>query len=191
MKLYDSKFYAYINGDILISPKINSVFKKIDLILYYKRIYITSDRHNVYINNTKNINISDHSDLYRKSEKFTRCGMDTFITTKTTFNSKQMNVLNNLTIGRIGIDNILLGMAIKDRNIITLDLSEAVEAIHVKYIIANKTDRIKKVDYNWNKYIAAKFKSDIIGYACLNRIRCKYDNNKSLFEGNKKCIDMN
>lgn len=168
-KLYNSEYYLFINGDILLSPFILIELKKIKIHPNYIRIYGTSDRHNVNVENTKNIeNINLHNWLYRNGHQYTLCGQDAFLTSKLTFNAKQINILNEVCVGRIKIDNILLGIAVKDKNITTIDLSNIFQSVHLQYRINNN---IIKKDYNWNNDILFKIKSPLIALACMNRIK--------------------
>lgn len=170
-KLYNAVYYLFINGDILLSPFLNIELSKLKIHLYYKRIYGTSDRHNVYIDAVKKIEDRNrHNIYYKKGRQYTLCGQDAFLTNRNTFNKKQIEILNEIGVGRIKIDNIILGMAVKDKNIITFDLSNIFKAIHLQY---HSNYNIIKRDYNWNRDILAKLNSKLITLACMNRIKWK------------------
>lgn len=167
--LYNAEFYLYINGDILLSPSLYIDFMKINIFNNQYRIYGTSDRHNAYIDNYDiKLLMINHNNLYNESKQYTLCGQDAFLTKRNTFNEKQIIILNNLAIGRVKIDNIILGMAIKDKEILTIDFSNIFKVVHLQY---HKRYAIEKKDYLWNKYVSNKFKSRLIALACMNKIR--------------------
>lgn len=181
----------YINGDILVSPFIINFFVKYKYKLKDKRIYITCDRHNIYINHSQFIKINAHNEIYKCGKQYTKCGQDVFITTKRTFNEDQMIIIKNIAIGRIGIDNIILGMALKDKRIITLDISDIIQATHIQYSKQISKNRIKKVDYHWNYNIIKSFSRKLIGFACLDKIHCIYNSTTLHFVGNINCASLN
>lgn len=181
----------YINGDILISPFILNFFIKISYKLKNKRVYITADRHNIYIDDSSYIELDKHNDIYNNAKSYTKCGQDVFITTKRTFNNGQMIILNKIAIGRFGIDNIILGMAVKDKNIITIDISEVAQAVHIKPKNNINSYIIKKKDNSWNYNSIRKANRKVIGFACLDRIMCKYNTSSLLFVGKRKCSLLN
>lgn len=169
--LFDSEFFLFINGDILLSPFICSELRKLNIQSRVMRIYGTCDRHNVFVDKEKKIeNINFHYVAYKTGQQYTLCGQDAYLTNKNTFNKKQIGILNEIGVGRIKIDNIILGMAIKDKNITTIDFSDIFQAIHLQY---RNNYRIIKRDYYWNNKILIKLSSPLIGLACMDRIKWK------------------
>lgn len=176
----------YINGDILISPFICHYLIKFNLLEHKKRLYITSDRHNVNIDNITYFHTNSHKNIYNNGLQYTKCGQDIFLTSKNTFTKNQMKILKNFVVGRTRIDNTILGMALKDKEIITIDLSDVIQAIHLQYSKGGKYKfNIKKVDYNWNDKMLLKLKSNLTDFACLYDIKCKFNISSHKFLG--KC----
>lgn len=61
-------------------------------------------------------------------------------------------------------------MAIKDKDIISLDISNVIQAVHVQYIKRSSIKCVtKKADYKWNYNIIKIMHINLIGFACLNR----------------------
>lgn len=138
---YKSNYYMFINGDIIITPNISDVVVKLNNLtrekMLNKDILCVATRSTLCYT-TNNLYASKyHSDLYFKGAKSRTCSQDAFLMSKNVYNLNN-NVYNNLLVGRAGIDNIILGCGLKNKNVEVIDLTNSLIAIHYKDCTINR-----------------------------------------------------
>lgn len=145
IKNYNSNYYMYINGDIIITPHI---FYIILLLNKYKQKNILKSKllcvatRSTFIYSLNFIYKSNnHYQLYMKGIKSATYSQDVFLMNEITYKSHK-DIYNNLLIGRAGIDNIILGCAINDTSIDVIDATNTIAAIHLEDCIQCKKEFI-------------------------------------------------
>lgn len=80
----------------------------------------------------KNISMNDNHDLiWNKSELHSGYGIDYFIFTKYTFSYSHIQILNEIVVGRVRYDNIIVSLALKEKEITVIDTTTYIKAIHI------------------------------------------------------------
>lgn len=135
IKLYESKFYMFVNGDIIISPNIRSIIisiiKFMNNHILKKNILCVATRSSISFN-ICNINKNyNHYKLYTLGIKSCPYSQDVFIMTKSIYKF-YYELYNKLLIGRAGIDNIILGKAINNKMIDVIDATDSISPIHLE-----------------------------------------------------------
>lgn len=135
IRKYNSKLYMFINGDIIISPNIRSIIYKIFALTNQKQIkaniLCVATRSTILSSTYKNSNSSNHYILYNSGIKSRSCSIDVFIMTKKLYRLNY-RIYNKLLVGRAGIDNVILAMALKNKNIDVIDATYSIAPIHLE-----------------------------------------------------------
>lgn len=178
MSKFQSKFYAYANGDILFTDNLLltlfGVMENIDL--QNNNVLITGQRTNVLnISKQESTNFTTLREmLTTRGELFTPWAMDYFISTRN-FPWKDMP---DVVIGRRGFDNFLV-MESQKREFMVIDATNTILAVHhttgagnfehlSKGNVTYNTDLIseyydnKTVDYRPGLSTCSKYYSDIL-----------------------------
>lgn len=150
IKKCKSKFYMYINGDIILSPNIRNIIitliKYINMKIIKSNILCVATRSTIYSTiQFENITYN-HYKLYKMGVMSGPYSQDVFLLTKLIyeFNSE---IYNKLLVGRAGIDNIILAVALKNRNIDVIDASDSIAPIHIEDCKECKTQFINVYIY--------------------------------------------
>lgn len=135
IKTYVSKFYMFVNGDIIISPYIRKIImtlvKYINFKILKENILCVATRSSLY-SNIYNISKSyNHYKLYKIGKKSSPYSQDVFIMTKYIY-IFNFELYNKLLIGRAGIDNIILGTALNNKMIDVIDGTDSISPIHLE-----------------------------------------------------------
>lgn len=135
IKKYKAKFYMYINGDIIISPQIRNIIhtlmKYINIRIIRANILCIATRSTIY-SSINNISLYyNHYKLYKTGVKSGPYSQDVFIMTKMLY-LYNFKIYNKLLVGRAGIDNIILGTALSNKNIDVIDASDSIAPIHLE-----------------------------------------------------------
>lgn len=155
---YNSKFYGFLNGDILIHssiiPILDTVWESIESGQLKSKVMITGRRHNMYIQLATNIgNTNDEIDSFIeqnifKNEQFLPVSQDYFIITHDTFDYGKML---NVVIGRNDYDNYLVDYCYhRSKTISLLDGSNAIVALHQTESHGNFAGERVNPDKTWN-----------------------------------------
>lgn len=141
IKRYKSNYYMYINGDIVITPYIYEIIKFINKYkekgVIKQNILCVATRSTLNFNSLFFYNSIFHYQLYKKGIKSATYSQDVFLMNEMTYKS-HLNTYKNLLIGRAGIDNIILGCALKDKSINVIDFTNSIAAIHLEDCLRNK-----------------------------------------------------
>lgn len=126
---YDSRFYGYINGDILVHSSLDDILKMLSSQHVSSHLLVVGRRYNTYVDpsfseflTTREMNDRFILDNTRLNEQFIPVAQDYFIFTKHTF-TKQ-NVLP-VVIGRNRYDNYLMTVCKLDSSCSLIDGSQS------------------------------------------------------------------
>lgn len=80
----------------------------------------------------KNIsNNKNHDYIWNISKLHSASGIDYFIFTSFTFSKSDIKILSEIVVGRVRYDNIILALAMKNKNNLVFDTTKFVKAIHL------------------------------------------------------------
>lgn len=125
------KIIVYFNSDILFH---NNIVKLLNIIttnnsLLHRRLLIVGRRGDI---NWKNVsNHYNHDLIWRKCKMHKGYGIDYFIFTKITFSFSDKRILNEIVVGRIRYDNIILSLVLINENNTVIDSTTYIKAIHL------------------------------------------------------------
>lgn len=125
------KIIVYFNSDILFR---NNIVKLLNIIttnnsLLHRRLLIVGRRGDI---NWKNVsNHYNHDLIWRKCKMHKGYGIDYFIFTKITFSFSDKRILNEIVVGRIRYDNIILSLVLINENNTVIDSTTYIKAIHL------------------------------------------------------------
>ncbi|KAK8810513.1 hypothetical protein WA158_007088 [Blastocystis sp. Blastoise] len=134
---YDSMFYGYINGDILVSQDIITIMEQLTCKIYKKelkeKVMLMGRRYNrdsyfdIDIGTTKDsIELFIDNTTYL-NEQFITVSIDYFIFTKPTLN---LRLLKPIVVGRNFIDGYFVNLCYHDKSMDFIDLSNALKIVH-------------------------------------------------------------
>ncbi|KAK8797231.1 hypothetical protein WA158_004441 [Blastocystis sp. Blastoise] len=168
---YESWFYGYLNGDILLSLNIEDILIKVLNSIYKKElkqeVILVSTRSNVqdtfFYNKTitNNYNYVDLlNEAYENSEYYIIRAIDVFIATKYTLTN---HLVDDAVIGRYFIDNYIMDNAnFRSEFVEVIDVTPSILTIHISGNEQYKSDQIQSdLLYN-SKYFATESE----GYFC-------------------------
>ena len=127
---FDSRFYGYVNGDILMHSSLESILESLSKQpLSDNHILLTGRRFNTYVSSEFRLSLRSRETMDRfieesiiYNEQFIPVAQDYFIFTKATFTSA--NIVP-IVIGRNRYDNYLLTVCKLDRSCNLIDASHA------------------------------------------------------------------
>lgn len=126
---YDSTFYGYINGDILVHSSLDGILKMLSRQHISSHLLVVGRRYNTYVDpsfseflTTREMNDRFILDNTRLNEQFIPVAQDYFIFTKHTFTKR--NVLP-VVIGRNRYDNYLVTICKLDPSCNLIDGSQS------------------------------------------------------------------
>lgn len=135
IKKFKSNYYMYINGDIIITPYISEIIMTLNK---YKmkgfiknQLLCVATRNTIYYDSILIYNSNIHYLLYKRGAKSSSYSQDVFLMSETTYKINS-NIFNHLLIGRAGIDNIILGIALNNSNNYVIDATKSIAAIHLE-----------------------------------------------------------
>lgn len=92
----------------------------------------------------RNITNSDNHDLiWSKCKLHSGYGIDYFIFSKFTFSITDIKVLDEIVVGRVRYDNIILSLALKGKEKLVLDTTKYVKAVHLSVCEKEKKELSK------------------------------------------------
>lgn len=126
---YNSSFYGYINGDILVHSSLDGILKMLSSQQISSHLLVVGRRYNTYVDpsfseflTTREMNDRFILDNTRLNEQFIPVAQDYFIFTKHTFTKR--NVLP-VVIGRNRYDNYLVTICKLDPSCNLIDASQS------------------------------------------------------------------
>lgn len=130
------KVLIYFNSDILFHKNIIVLITSllINSNILYKRILIVGKRGDIFWKKVYKYRKLDL--LWEKCKLHPGTGIDYFIFTKSAFSISDIEILNKIVVGRVRYDNIILSLALKEKNNFVFDATEYVKAIHLS--LSNK-----------------------------------------------------
>ncbi|KAK8806937.1 hypothetical protein WA158_003696 [Blastocystis sp. Blastoise] len=168
---YESWFYGYVNGDILLSLNIQDVMLKIMESMYKKElkqeVIIVSTRSNVqdtFFYNKTFIDDYEYNALlneaYKNSTYYLPNAIDLFISTKYTLTN---HLFDDAVIGRYFIDNYIMDNAnFRSEYVDVIDITPSMLTIHM-----SGNEQYKSVQIESDlKYNQKYFATDKKGYFC-------------------------
>lgn len=126
----NSKIIIYFNSDILFH---RNIIMLINYIInnngIYKKLLMVGKRGDVFWKNISNNKNYDY--IWNISKLHSGSGIDYFIFTSFTFSKSDIKILSEIVVGRVRYDNIILALAMKNKNNLVLDTTQFVKAIHL------------------------------------------------------------
>lgn len=127
----NSRIIIYFNSDILfhrnIIMLINYIINNNGVI--YKKVLMVGKRGDVFWKNISNNKNYDY--IWNISKLHSGSGIDYFIFTSFTFSKSDIKILSEIVVGRVRYDNIILALAMKNKNNLVFDTTKFVKAIHL------------------------------------------------------------
>lgn len=130
-KITKCKIIVYFNSDILFHRDIILLINfYLNNNLYLKRkILKVGKRGDIYWRNITNID--NHNLIWSKCKPHSGYGIDYFIFSKFTFSFTDIKILDEIVVGRVRYDNIILSLALKGKDNIVIDTTKYVKAVHL------------------------------------------------------------
>ncbi|KAK8829554.1 hypothetical protein WA556_005472 [Blastocystis sp. ATCC 50177/Nand II] len=151
---YVSRFYGYVNGDIIFHSTLRDVLLRIDHAIPSPHLLVVGRRYNAYFKSGTLSSLSSASavDRYIKSqirfsEQFIPVAQDYFLFTENTFT--RHNLLP-VVVGRNRYDNYLLTLCKTTSTCRLADASEALIALHLSDASGDFAGTKARVDADWN-----------------------------------------
>lgn len=144
-----SKIVIYFNSDILFHKNVIYLIRTLSRNkLYTKKLLIVGKRGDIYWKNVSHF--VDHDVIWKNCALHSGSGIDYFIFTKYTFSISDIKILNEIVVGRIRYDNIILSLALKSNKSIVFDSTKYVKAIHLSVSYKEKNELIKVFSLIYN-----------------------------------------
>lgn len=136
-----SRVVIYFNSDILFHKDINIIVNILinEKSLYTKQLLIVGKRCDIFWKDTNDE--KNHDMIWKKCILHSASGIDYFIFTSYTFISPQNKIMEEIVVGRVRYDNIILATTIKRNSNLVIDSTNLVKAIHLSVTKMEKNNQ--------------------------------------------------